>query len=87
MVFTLPYDKGWTAYVNGEKVSISSWQNAFLSIPLEPGSNEIKLTFFPLGLKEGIVVSLIGLILAWFLFKDKGNIDFKRLGKKKYVKN
>ena len=87
MVFTIPYDEGWTAYVNGEKVPISTWQDAFISIPLQSGKNEIKLTFFPLGLKEGIFMSLAGLLLAWFLFKDKGKIDFKRLGKKEHVKD
>ena len=69
MVFTLPYDEGWSAYVNGQRVSISSWQNAFLSIPLQAGTNEIKLIYFPLGLKEGIGLSLSGLLLLWFILK------------------
>ncbi|MFD2385806.1 YfhO family protein [Enterococcus rivorum] len=34
---TIPYDKGWQAYVNGKKVEILPFENAFLSLQLNKG--------------------------------------------------
>lgn len=51
---TIPYDKGWRAYVNGKEVKITSAQDAFVTLPLVKGKNKIELVFFPQGLKAGI---------------------------------
>ncbi|WP_265459927.1 YfhO family protein [Enterococcus sp. HY326] len=62
---TIPYDKGWTAYINGEKVVIPLFKEAFLTLPLSAGKNQIELVFFPQGLKVGFglaAVSLIGFV-------------------------
>ncbi|MHC5247187.1 YfhO family protein [Enterococcus sp. LJL90] len=71
---TIPYDKGWTAYINGEKVEIPLFKEAFLTLPLTAGENQIELVFFPQGLKLGLglaAVSLLGFGGTLFLLKRK----------------
>ncbi|WP_283678241.1 YfhO family protein [Lentilactobacillus sp. Marseille-Q4993] len=60
---TIPYDKGWTAEINGKKVPISKWSNYFIAID-NPTDGTLKLTYFPKGFKLGIAISLITLIGA-----------------------
>lgn len=67
MIFTIPYDQGWSAFVNGKKISTHNWNNAFVSIDLEPGDNVIELKYEPPGLKAGLIFSIVGCILAIFL--------------------
>lgn len=67
MVFTVPYDKGWSASVNGQPVTIQNWNEAFLAIDLPPGENAIELVYEPSGLKLGLILSGIGLVCALIL--------------------
>lgn len=67
MVFTVPYDKGWSASVNDQPVPIQNWNEAFLAIDLPPGENTIELVYEPSGLKLGLILSGIGLVCALIL--------------------
>ncbi|MDE5758104.1 MAG: YfhO family protein, partial [Allobaculum sp.] len=67
MVFTVPYDKGWSASVNGQPVTIQNWNEAFLAIDLSPGENAIELVYKPSGLNLGLILSGIGLVCALIL--------------------
>ena len=65
ILFTsIPYDKGWKAYVNGEEREIYPiLNNAFSAIVLsDPGENSIVLEFKAIGAKTGIIISIIFLI-------------------------
>lgn len=54
------YDKGWSATVNGKPVEIEPAINkGFMAIPLENGTNEVTLKFFPNLMPIGIVISII----------------------------
>lgn len=64
MVFTVPYDAGWSAYVNGRSVPVSAWQNALVSIPLDAGDNTVRLVYQPVGLDQGLWVSALGVLLS-----------------------
>lgn len=67
MVFTIPFDEGWRAKVNSKSVPIKEWQNALVSIPLEYGENQIKLTYIPAGLTTGAWVSVFGILVSILL--------------------
>ena len=63
----VPYDKGWSASVNGKQVKVSPAVNdGFMAVPLENGVNEIVLSYHPNGMKTGIAVSVITVALAAF---------------------
>ena len=64
LLFTsIPYEAGWEAWIDGQKVEIQAYQDAFLSIPISAGQHRIELKFDPPGLKSGIVLSVAGALM------------------------
>ena len=63
LMFSIPYDKGWKAYIDGKPADLKVAQLAFLGLELEPGTYEIELKFFPPGLKAGIILFIFGIII------------------------
>ena len=63
LFFTIPYDKGWTAQLNGKPVNLQQAQNGFMKIDVPKGKGQATLTFIPRGLKEGCIASLSGISL------------------------
>jgi uncharacterized membrane protein YfhO len=57
---TVPYDKGWSATVDGQKVKITQAQTGFMTIPVKKGAHHIKMTFLPQGFKLGIACFIMG---------------------------
>ncbi len=65
---SIPYDKGWSISVNGEKIETQKYLDTFLSIPLNAGENFVELSFSPIGFNEGVIISSVFIILtAWYL--------------------
>ena len=60
---TIPYDEEWSIYVNGKETSyFPLLDGAFIGIDLEKeGENVIEMKFTPYGVKEGIILSLVGI--------------------------
>ncbi|WP_394701600.1 YfhO family protein [uncultured Enterococcus sp.] len=67
LLTTIPYDKGWKAYVDGEQVDIPLFKEAFLTLPLKKGTHTIEFIFFPQGLMVGIGL-FISCIISFFLY-------------------
>ncbi len=61
--FGVPYDRGWTATVNGKIVQIENVDNGLMAVPAKQGNNVIRFTYLPQGLKSGIVISVVSIIL------------------------
>ena len=55
---SVPYDTGWYATVNGKPVSIQKIAGAFMGIEVKAGDNTVSLSYFPVGLKPGIYITL-----------------------------
>lgn len=67
---SIPYEKGWTAYVDGILVNTTAFQDSFLMIPLTPGIHQITLTYTPEGLYTGLFITaggILTLIVLYFL--------------------
>ncbi|MDD6207329.1 MAG: YfhO family protein [Clostridiales bacterium] len=65
----LEYQKGWSAKVNGVKTEITPViQKGFIGVPVTKGENRIELCFFPSGLKEGFVLSIISILFSGMLY-------------------
>lgn len=58
---TVPYEEGWTAYVDGKQTEILRANYAFMGLNLTEGHHEIVLKFRVPYLMEGIIVSLVSL--------------------------
>lgn len=63
LVTSIPYDKGFSAYINGEEVEVEIVNKAFVGIRLKEGNNDIVIQYASPLLKEGIIVSLLGVLL------------------------
>ncbi len=61
--FSIPYDKGWSATVNGKAVDIEKVNVGFMAVPVGEGESEIVFTYKTPGLTLGIIVSLSAIAL------------------------
>ena len=64
--FSIPNDDGWTAYVNGKEAAILDI-NGMMAVRIEEGENRIRFSYKVPGLKEGLLLSALGLIL-WIVY-------------------
>ena len=71
LVTSFPYDKGFTATVNGEKTEIEVVNKAFVGIRLKEGKNDIVIKYKAPLFVEGVFVSIFGVLLLLFgVFKE-----------------
>lgn len=67
MYTSIPYDEGFSVYVDDKKQEIQAFQDAFICLPLSKGLHEIEFKYSPQGILEGSIVSAISLIILLFL--------------------
>ena len=67
----ITYDDGWTATLNGEKVTIHRVFDTYMGIDLKQGDNTIKLSFTPKNLYLGFMISGITfmIVILYIIFK------------------
>ncbi|WP_159545487.1 YfhO family protein [Streptococcus halichoeri] len=63
LIYTIPYDRGWKAKVNGRSVTLRKIQNGLVGINIPSGKGKVVLTFLPYGLKTGGLISVLGCLL------------------------
>ncbi len=61
--FTIPYDKGWSAYQDGKKIEIKQAQTGFMKVDVPEGKGTITLSFIPNGFVIGAICSFTSLLL------------------------
>ena len=70
LLCTMPYDKGWSAKVDGKKTEVLDVRN-FIALPIDSGTHEIELKFIPQGLYLGIIMTLVSVIVLVIEFIAK----------------
>ena len=60
---SIPYDEGWTVYVDGKKTSTHAFKDALLSFYLDKGEHTISFDYSPRGLKAGISLSILSVLV------------------------
>ena len=63
LLTTVPYDKGWTVLVDGERQEPRKVLNAFLGVSLTPGRHVIEMTYWPEGLNRGLLITAASLLM------------------------
>lgn len=61
--FSIPYEDGWTAYVNGEPQKVEKVNSGFMAVLCKEGENHIEFKYTTPGLYEGILISIVAVIL------------------------
>jgi len=71
---TIPYEKGWKVKVDGVAIETHAFKDAFLSFEVEEGTHMITFEYFPYGLKTGIFITVVSiLIFVGLVIIDKKN--------------
>ena len=71
IVTTVPYENGWTLYIDGQETEIKPYQGAFIAFKCPEGAHTAELRFIAPGLKTGAVISGVGIVaLAVFVVLD-----------------
>lgn len=83
---SIPYESGWSAYVDGEEVETTSVDNAMLALKLTEGKHTIEFKYTPAGFTVGLIVAVSAAVLfALFCFAQwfvrKKGITIGPLGK------
>ena len=65
-IYTVPYDKGFRAFINNKEVDIEKVDNGMMGIKINKGINNTEFKYFTPGLKIGIIGSIISFILYGF---------------------
>ena len=69
LVLSIPYQNGWSAYVDGEKVPIRKVNIMYMGLNLKAGTHTVELRYEMPGIRISIVISVISLgIFAAALF-------------------
>ena len=72
LFLSIPYDKGWRAYVDGKKVKIDKIADDFIGIKLNKGNHNIKLVYYSEGFFKGLFITVISItLLIVYILKNK----------------
>lgn len=86
--FSIPYDKGWRAFVDGKEVQTTAIGNAFLGVSADGGKHEITLRYRSAGFAEGAVLTGVGFgiffLLAGLEFRKKKISKMRKSSSGKY---
>lgn len=85
LCLSIPYSKGWTAYVDGKQTRIYQANSMFMGLPLEAGEHEITLVYKTPGGKIGAGITEMGIAACLMLYvvRRKKAIDAKAAENKK----
>ena len=73
--FSVPYDEGWSATVNGKEVEIEKVNVGFMAVKVDAGVSEIRFNYTAPGLVNGLLITggacalLLIYILIWSIYK------------------
>lgn len=64
LFLSIPYSKGWKAYIDGVETDIERANIAFMGFILEPGEHDIVLIYTTPGIKIGLLLSLMSILIV-----------------------
>lgn len=68
----IPYERGWSATVNGVATDVLKANYAFVGVPIEAGENRIVFTYRPPFFVPSLILSMVSLFFAVFwIFRRK----------------
>ncbi len=78
LLLTIPYDAGWTVYVDGEKTPTYRVGEALTGLDLAAGDHEIRMTFLPEGFRTGGILSVVCILLFVLSFYLEGRFGYRK---------
>lgn len=73
LLVSIPYEKGWSATVNGHKVPVHELYGGLLGIDVSEGTNDIELHYMTPGLIPSAIISIasVAVFCAWRAFENR----------------
>ena len=62
LMFTIPYDEGWTCFIDGKEAEIKQVLGVFMAVDAPAGTHSYEMKFFPVGMKTGVALSAAALL-------------------------
>jgi uncharacterized membrane protein YfhO len=84
--FSVPWEAGWSAEVNGKKAEIVKANVGFMAVKVPAGTSEIRFNYTTPGLKLGAVATLGGVVLFAVYYLVTKRQDKKYYRKRKVFK-
>ena len=63
LLFTIPWDEGWTCFVDGKEVELTKVLGVFMAAEVEPGEHTYEMLYIPGGMETGMKISAATAIL------------------------
>lgn len=67
ILFSIPYDTGWTVELDGEEVETYPVADGLLAVNAKKGDWKVEMRFVPPGFREGAMMSVVGVIIFIFV--------------------
>lgn len=81
---SIPYDDGWSVYVDGKKAETFEIGGTLLAIELTPGQHKIEYKYFPVGFLYGIIISAVTVFgLSVFYIYNKSSLKLNKSKRRK----
>ena len=81
---SIPYDDGWSVYVDGKKAETFEIGGTLLAIELTPGQHNIEYKYFPVGFLYGIIISAVTVFgLCVFYIYNKSSLKLNKSKRRK----
>ena len=72
MMTSIPYEPGWTVWVDGQKVEHRELFQAMIGVELSAGEHTVKMSYTPPGLNVGLFLLVCGIAcIVMFYFYDR----------------
>lgn len=81
--FSIPYEDGWSAYIDGEKADLDKVNVGFMGLKVPAGSHQIDLRYETPGLHTGILITFASALLLALYWVVSVRFDKKRAEKEK----
>lgn len=78
ILFTIPWDEGWTCYIDGQKADIDKTWDLFMSVEAPEGEHTYEMKFFPAWMNYGIylcIIAFAGLVIFMIIWKKRKTSD------------
>ena len=87
LFLSIPYDEGWTVTIDGEEAETYKIFDAFTAVNVPEGDHEVTLTYFPGGLKAGLMISVTAVVILVSLYFAKHKFTEDKFTKDKSEKD
>lgn len=68
LCLSIPYDRGWTAYVDGRRTELLQANTMYMALPLSAGEHTVELRYCTYGLKTAIKITGMGFAAFALIF-------------------